>query len=299
VISWLPGAVPDRPNWPPKGDYRKNAALTKEEFSEALVHAILAYNTSTRSDYKLTEAMIRDRIEPIPYKLWQWGLTNRPQLHDNDPRMVRLGLLPVKSGTVLRDGISVGTLRYTCAKARMEQWFDSQKAFSKSRKVNCAYDPNMTDHVYLLGANFAETQICDLTDAYSTYSGWTWAELEKYREQESKYLRAREEEDRQARITAQSALRQITATAAARRKESGPADVSQIAAIKILQRVQDGQKDSLETMRMVGIAPLMTAPASPPQFEESKIAADWAEICAEKQRNSKLNSNHELENNNW
>jgi hypothetical protein len=50
VITWLPGAVPDKPGPPPKGDYRKRAALTREEFTQALVHGILAYNTSTRSD---------------------------------------------------------------------------------------------------------------------------------------------------------------------------------------------------------------------------------------------------------
>ena len=296
VISWLPGAVPDKPSRPPKGDYRKKAALTKEEFLEALVHAILAYNTSTRTDYKPTEAMIRDHIEPIPCKIWEWGLTNRPQLHDNDPRMVRLGLLPVKSGTVLRDGINVGTLRYTCAKARLEQWFDSQKAFSNSWKVTCSYDPNMTDHVYFPGRNFAETQICDLTDAYLTFSGWTWAELEKYREQQAKYLHARQEDDRQAQVTAQSAIRQIVAPAEARRKESGPADVSQITATQVKQQVRDGQKDSLETMRLVGITPLKATPASPPQFEENRIAADWAEICSENQRNAKRNTDHELAN---
>jgi len=133
-----------------------------------------------------------------PFKIWEWGLTNQPQLHENDPRMVRLGLLPIKSGTVLRDGINVGGLRYTCAKARLEQWFDSQKAFNNSYKVSCSYDPNMTDHVYLLGRNLAETQICDLTDPYLNFAGgWTWAEYEKYREQKAKFLRARDQDDRQ------------------------------------------------------------------------------------------------------
>jgi putative transposase len=296
VIRWLPGAIPDGPNWPRKGDYRKKAALTKEEFLEALVHAILAYNTSMRTDYKRTEAMIRDHVEPVPCKIWEWGLANRPQLHNNDSRMVRLGLLPVKSGTVLRDGISVGTLRYTCAKARLGEWFDFQKGFNKSWKVNCSYDPNMTDHVYLLGRTFAEAQICDLTEAYTGFSGWTWAEVEKYREHEAKYLLARQEDDRQARIAAQSAIRQITATAEARRKQSGPADVTQVTVAKTLQQVRDGQKDSRETMEMVGAVPLQGTPASPPQYEEGKVAADWTEICAEMNRNGKRNRNHEVSN---
>jgi len=294
VIDWLPGAVPDKPSWPSKSDYRKKAALTREEFLEALVHAILAYNTSARVDYIPTEAMIRDRVELVPCKIWEWGLTNCSQLHDNDPRIVRLGLLPVKSGTVLRDGINVGSLRYTCAKARLEEWFDTQKVSNNSWKVKVSYDPNMTDHVYLLGRTFAETEVCNLTEAYLTFGGWTWAEFEKYRAQQAKYLRAREDDDRQTKVAAQSAMRQIVLPAEMRRKKNGPADVSGIAETQVKQQVRDGQKDALETMGMVGITPLKHAPTIVPQFEESRIAADWAEICAENQRNAKANPDNEL-----
>jgi hypothetical protein len=285
TIRWLPGAVPDSPNRPRKRDHRKTAALTKREFLEALIHAILAYNTSTRTDYIPTEAMIRDHVELIPYKIWEWGLANRPQLHENDARMVRVGLLPVKSGTVLRDGIRLDMLRYTCRKARIEQWFESQKAFSNCWEVKCSYDPYMTDHVYLLGPTIEETEICDLTEAYASFSGWTWAELEKYREQQAKYLRARQDDDRQAHVAAQSAIGQIARSAQLRRKRNGPADTSQIAKAQFEQQVRDGQKESLETMRMLGTSPLEIAPQQPPLYEESKIAEDWAKICSERRPN--------------
>ena len=276
-IKWLPGAVPDVDTGPGRGKHPERASLTKEEFQEALVRAVLAYNTCTRPDYKLTPAMIRDHVEPIPYKIWAWGLLNGPQLHDSDPRMVRLGLLPVIAGTVMRDGISVGSLRYTCSKARLEEWFSSAKADGKSWKVMCSYDPSMVDHVYILGKNFADTQICDLTEACWTFSRWTWAEVKSYRKWQAKYENAKNYDNDQARVAAQAAIKSIVAVAEHRRRESGRADVSQIGTAQVKQQVRDGQADSVETLGMMGSEPLPVDVPSTPLVEETKVSEEWKE----------------------
>jgi hypothetical protein len=287
VIDWLPGVVPEMEakRRPGTKDPRKEATLTVQDFTQALVHAILAYNTTVREDYKLTSAMRKDGIQPIPCEIWAWGMKNNPQLHDMDARKVRLGLLPARQGIVLRDGISFGTLRYTCAKARLEQWFDSQKAFSNSWKVTCSYDPSMVDHIFLLGDTFDATQICDLTESYLHLSGCTWAEVDAWQSEERKRLKALEEDKYQAQVAAQAAIQNIVARAELRRKKNGRPDTSNPKDAQEKEQAMEGQAEARKTMAMVGTAPLPNVPAPDPIFEESKVADEWDEAFEARKRN--------------
>jgi hypothetical protein len=253
-----------------------------QEFKQALVHAILAYNTSVRQDYKLTAAMRRDGVKPVPCEIWAWGLQNQPKLREMDSRKVRLGLLPVFEGTVLQDGISIGGLRYTCAKARMEQWFDSQKAKSNTWKVKCSYDPGMVDHVFLWGTTIDDLQVCDLTQAVEQYAGYTWAEVDACLSLERKKRRALEEEKYQNQVDAQFAIQNIQSRAAQRAKKNGRPNTTQLAAMQDREQTIEAQTEAQKTFALLGAAPLPVQPTTQPVIEESNSANEWAQALAER-----------------
>lgn len=286
TIDWLPGAVPAvlEKRRPGAKDPRKQAALTLAEFRKMVVLAILAYNTTVREDYKLTVAMMRDGVRPIPCELWAWGLKNNSNLRDADPRKVRIGLLPAKTGVIRPDGISVGTLRYTCAKARMEQWFETQKARSYAWTVTCSYDPNLVDHVYLLGETFEDTQICDLTDGYRQFAGWSWSEVDAYRDQERKQLKALEDDKYQQHVAAQMGMKNIAIRAMERRKENGRPETGNAVAAQAKEKEAEGKAEVEKTMALIGATPLPASPMLAPQFRESKVTDEFEEVFTQRKQ---------------
>jgi hypothetical protein len=264
VIRWLPGAVPDEENKIGKRNYRKQAALTKEEFMAALVHAILSHNICQLSDYKPTTAMIRDKVELRPYKIWEWGMKNCANIHEMDAGLVKLNLLPTKAGTVTREGISFGGLHYTCSQAKLEEWFLNARA-SGSWKVECSYFPSLVDHVLLLGKTASDVTVCDLTPADAGFAGWTWRELDKYRELQRANARAGEQDDMQVRVTSQAQIQHIVKTATQRAKSRGGAKIKNLLEDRATQQVADGQKEAKSVLQAVGatpVQPVLIVPAT-------------------------------------
>lgn len=292
VIDFLPGVVPEPDRRPGKKDPCKHAAATLLEFTHQLIHAILAYNT-TVIEYIPTDEMKRDGVLPIPCKIWEWGWEHNRQVHDMDPRKVRIGLLPSGEATVREEGIRFGSLFYTCEKARLERWFDDQKAKNNSWKIACAYEPDMVDHIFLLGETFEEMQVCDLMDKHLTFAGYTWAEVEAYRKEEGKLHAALEEDKHREMVASQAAIRNITTRVDERRKRLGLPDTSKRQETQVLEKVAEGQREALKTFGMVGTNPLQPAPMPTLQFEEGKVADEWEHAFEARKKKKVETNNHE------
>jgi hypothetical protein len=256
VIRWLPGAVPDDEMVKGHGDYRKKAALTLEEFTQALALAVIEHNTSVLTNFKKSPAMIEDMVEPRPYKIWEWGLTHANKLREMDPMLVRLGLLPAGDATVTERGIRFRGLFYTCPKARLEEWFSQSNAFDQTWRIRVSYDPGSVDYIYLLGKSVADTEICELQSFDRQFAGWTWAEADHFHKLERKSIREGQREDEAARVATGAQIHQIAQDAIARRKANGAVDVSQLKEMEKEHQEAQVQKNTEDIQSILGLEPL-------------------------------------------
>lgn len=72
---FLPGHV--KPDMAQRGgkDYRLDAKLDIRQFTKIMIQCVLNHNNDHFLEgYERTEGMIADDVEPIPAKLWEWGI---------------------------------------------------------------------------------------------------------------------------------------------------------------------------------------------------------------------------------
>ncbi len=179
AIEWVPGAV--RATRKRRGkDYRLDATLDLNQFRRLMIECILHYNTSRRiEDYRMSLPMIADEVEPIPLKMWNWGMQNLTGMlrSEDDVESLRIKLLPRDKATATSDGIRFKGIHYTCERAMQEQWFLRLKG-KRSKRVDIVYESSV-DRIYLrLGKGRFEA--CVLTSADERFKGSDWYEVLEY-----------------------------------------------------------------------------------------------------------------------
>jgi len=255
VIRWLPAAVPDKETvGAARRNYRKETCLTREEFVRCLIHSILAHNTSIRSNYPLTSEMIRDRIEPRPHKIWAWA---RPRLKQMDPACIRICLLPKVQASITSRGIRVfgsnGAL-YTCDREQAEGWRAIARA-KKTWKVDCYYEPDLVDTVYLTGQTIGDVDVCYLDVPDRHFAGLSWAELKTRREAEAGIIAEGQARDQQKKSDCEAQVRDVITKAERRKGAHGDPSLAEVTIARADQRIRDGQAAAKTTQKIVGANP--------------------------------------------
>lgn len=93
--------------------HHKEATLTIYEYTQMIINFVLFHNQQYDKDYNLTKEMIKNKIDPIPAKLWQYGVNKYGQprpIPVLDQYLYDL-MTPVKA-KVSRRGISYKNLWY-------------------------------------------------------------------------------------------------------------------------------------------------------------------------------------------
>ncbi len=184
VKPFLPGYVDI--NFTQRGgkDYRLDAKLDTNQFTEIIIHLIRHHNNHHfLENYDREEMMITDDIEPIPRELWKWGISNRSgKLKTFSEDIVKLNLMPAEKATITAKGIKFKKdLYYICDKAIKEQWFERarNKLLTKDEKsLNISYDPRKPDFIYLRSPNGREYEKCFIIDPDNKYKGKPFDDIE-------------------------------------------------------------------------------------------------------------------------
>jgi hypothetical protein len=115
VRPFLPGYV--EKDFQERGarDYRLDAKLTLEQFTQIMIKQVLMYNTKHYLDHYVRDnEMVHDGVEPVPLNLWNWGIENRSGMLRHFPEtLVRLHLLPQDMATVTHKGINFKRMLYS------------------------------------------------------------------------------------------------------------------------------------------------------------------------------------------
>jgi len=175
-IDWQPGRIPPvrRVRGP---DYRLEARLDLNTFRRMMIRCVLFWNNSRRlKKYRMTKEMMRERVEPIPVRLWNHGMYKMTGgLRSETEEIIRRNLLPRREVSVTTDGIQVEGLNYTCERAVREQWFiryEGRRDFHVE-----VMQESLVNRVLLRlngGHNFEE---CVLKDKDKRYEGMDWYEI--------------------------------------------------------------------------------------------------------------------------
>ncbi|WP_051556554.1 Mu transposase C-terminal domain-containing protein [Alkalihalobacterium bogoriense] len=172
-------------------DYRLEGKLTLKEFTKIIIKCVLYYNNHQVIDqYIRDEEMIQAEIEPIPIRLWNWGIQNRAgKLRTISTELMMLYLLPKERATVTGKGIKFKNIYYSSNLALKEQWFVKAR-LNGSWKVDVTYDPRNMNYIYLRGIHRDSFEKCFLLDYQARYKFKTFEDVA--------YLQQHEKVDKQS-----------------------------------------------------------------------------------------------------
>jgi len=131
--------------------------------------------------------MIRDKVQPIPTKLWGWGIQNRSgSLRMEEASVVQSQLLPREEAAVTRQGIQYKGTHYTCKTAEEENWF-FRAGDSGAWKVKIAVDPRNCSNTFLQHRD-GRLEPCKLTSRSKDFEGLPWTEVVELRQISKKLI---------------------------------------------------------------------------------------------------------------
>lgn len=219
VKPLLPGAVNPTAG---RGDknYRLDGVLDLYQMTQILIYSILQHNQSWLNNYNREEMMISDDIEPVPIKLWNWGIKNRAGLlRSVSEDIVKLNLMPVKKASITESGIRLfGGLFYTSENALKERLFEKAR-IQGSWKVEVSYDPRNLNYIYIRKENGRSFEKCYLIDGQEAHKNKSVEELEFLQEVEKLFKKQKEDEQLQLKVDLISQVESIVQEAQQMTKE--------------------------------------------------------------------------------
>ena len=163
TAALLPGSV--KPDMAQRGghDYRLDAQLDIQQFTQIIIKCVLYYNNYHYMEYfEKSEAMMRDGVKSIPAKLWDWGIRNiSGALRSFPEEQVRLAVMPRGKGSVTAKGIRFRGIFYICDKAITEGWLEKARA-KKQWQVDILYDPRNMTIIYVRNHDDTTYEPCSL-----------------------------------------------------------------------------------------------------------------------------------------
>nr|WP_314898646.1 hypothetical protein [uncultured Deefgea sp.] len=175
-IHWTPGGVRAREQERGDRDYRLDATINLEEFTQIIIVSILHYNRHNRQPSRLNAEMINDGIEPTPLNIWNWGINQglgcfNPQSDE----IVYLHLLPTAQASIQAGGINFKGMFYTSEYATENNWFS--RARNKGRTpTKVWYSPWSTEFIWIQDKN-RTFHACSLRSSENRYRGMRLEEV--------------------------------------------------------------------------------------------------------------------------
>lgn len=184
VRPLLPGSVNQDLT---RGDrnFRLDSKLDIKDFTKAIIRCVLYHNNSHYlSNYSREEMMIKEEVEPIPIKLWNWGIKNRSgRLRSVDEDVIKLSLMPTDKATITSKGIKFKGMYYGSKQSIKERWFELARN-NGTWQVTVAYDMRNMDYIYIKDNKSNEFEKCFHLEHESKYINKSLEEIQQLFEYE-------------------------------------------------------------------------------------------------------------------
>jgi len=255
IKPFLPGYVHEDYGERGAKDYRLEASLTIEEYTKILINYILFYNHNFyMKDYVRSEEQINDNVQPIPIKLWEWGVKNAAgKLHKHSIDKVKFYLLPREKATITEKGIKYKTMNYITPLAIEQGWF-SRARLKGSWKVEFSYDPRNMDTIYLHTNDEKLFIPCTLVEHHSRFKNKTIEEIEQLIEFEQDQYKNFEHTQLENELNFYSNIENIVKAANKNKKENLDKSLSKTkrtSDIKEHRKEEQLQRSSEEAFRLI------------------------------------------------
>lgn len=148
-------------------DYRLDAIMDIREFTALIINIVINYNnTKWMGHLWIDEMMISGDVDPIPVKLWNWGIVNRAgKLRTVPEDIVKLNLMPTGTASVTERGIRFASMYYKSEKTISENWFE--RARNKGNwKIDISYDPRNMNYIYIRSTDGRSYDKCGFIESH-------------------------------------------------------------------------------------------------------------------------------------
>ena len=214
-------------------DYRLDAVLDIQEFTQIIIHCVLLYNNYHYMEYYSKTSQMRQlSVLPVPRDIWNYGLrycNGAQTIVDVDS--CRYLIFPKDTGSITEHGIQFNGRYYGCARGFAEKWFDCARIGGHT-KVTVAYDPNDVRHLYIQADPGSSPEECHLLDGNKISSPFTVAEAEQMaRADHEERVKHRPKEDTETARTSES-IEKIVNAAKQKQPQSEKSKAQRIKEIK-------------------------------------------------------------------
>lgn len=222
VKPLLPGAVDKDFGKRGTKDHRLSGKLTLNEFKQIIIKYIIYFNNQyAMENFTRDEEMIKEEIETIPIKLWDWGMKNRSgRLRKISKELMMLHLLPTGSATVTESGIRFRHMLYSSELALKEQWFVKAR-YDSTWKIDIVYDPRNLDQIYIQISEGKSYEVCTLLEHQYRYKNRTMEDINFLQESEKIQNKKHKQEQLKAKISLHEEVEKIVRDAEKKSKSSG------------------------------------------------------------------------------
>ncbi|MDZ5474184.1 DDE-type integrase/transposase/recombinase [Bacillus sp. 31A1R] len=247
IKPFLPGYVHSNYGERGSSDYRLDAAITIDEYTKILIYFVNYYNQNFYiKDYVRDSDMIEDEVEPIPIKLWEWGVRRKSgKLRSPKMKMVNFYLLPTGEATVTDKGIKYKRMLYNCETAMKQSWYSKARQRG-TWKVSISFDPRNMDIVYLHTNDKELYEECNLLEHQEVYQGKTLEEIEQLIEHETNEYIDFQDVQLENEINLFSNIESIVEKALEDKKETFDATISKT---KRVSNIKQYRNEELEERR--------------------------------------------------
>lgn len=222
VKPLLPGAVDTDFGKRGVRDYRLSGKLTLTEFKKIIVNYILYFNNHYSLDnFIRDEEMIKEEVESIPIKLWDWGMKNRAgRLRKVSKELMMLHMLPIANATVSESGIRFRNMLYSSELALKEQWFVKAR-LQNSWKIEVVYDPRNVGKIYIQNPDKKSYEVCHLLEHQYRYKNKTMEDINFLNEVEKLQTKKNKRNQLKAKINLKEKVEKIVKNAEKESKSIG------------------------------------------------------------------------------
>lgn len=226
-------------------DYRLDAKLDLRQFTQIIIGCVLYYNTKHyMKGYEPNEQMLKSGVDPIPVKLWEWGIQNCSGALRTYPKdTIRLALMPKDKGSITEKGVYFKKLYYSCRKAKEGQWFEKARKDGRY-PVEISYDPRDMKTVFVWEKDGSAAIPCTLLNWEQRFSGKSLDEVEFEQTKRVMKIKSHEREDREALMNLNSMIEAIVGSA----EKMAPSPEGKTKAERVSD-IRENRKEEKESLR--------------------------------------------------
>jgi len=196
LVARIPGIARRRMRERGKRDPYEDACLTLDALVKILIKLILHYNKTRNVQHLLTRQMMQEGVKATPNNLWNWSIRNgigSPRRMSSSA--IAAALLPRITVSVHKDGIHRGKLRYTCARAIKEKWFEKAARTKSSSEIEVHHHPYTSDYIVVPTNDPEHFDVAHLIKADKRFAALAEEELDELLDREARQKRELEYEE--------------------------------------------------------------------------------------------------------